>query len=111
MPRSNHLSITSIVLLMASSTAAPAQTPVPSQPGKPSERSSPQDPRSTGSTCPGSNLSERLDRCNGVIPPPRGITPDTTIKPPDTGRTPVIPPPGAPGGNPQIEPKLVEMEG
>jgi hypothetical protein len=64
-----------------------------------------QDPRSTGSICPGDSLSERLDRCQGVIRPPEDIAPDNSIRPPDTGTTPVIPPPGTPGGDPKMEPK------
>jgi hypothetical protein len=69
------------------------------------DQSEPQDPRSTGSICRGDTLSERLERCGGVIPPPRGIAPDNTIRPPDPGTTPVIPPPGSPGGNQDVDPK------
>ena len=54
---------------------------------------------------PGS-LSHELNRSGGVIRPPpthdRGV-----VSPPNQGvsRTPVIPPPGSPGGNPAIQPK------
>jgi hypothetical protein len=54
---------------------------------------------------PGS-LSRELNRSGGVIRPPptrdRGV-----VSPPNQGvsRTPVIPPPGSPGGNPAIQPK------
>jgi hypothetical protein len=41
-------------------------------------------------------LSERLDQTNGVICPP-DIDPGM--------KTPVIPPPGSPGGNPNVQPK------
>jgi hypothetical protein len=92
---------------LLSLTGALAQGPA--QPRDPSgtdvEKSEPQDPRSTGSTCPGENLSERLERCSGVIRPPSGISPDNTIRPPDPGTMPVIPPPGSPGGNPNVDPK------
>jgi hypothetical protein len=33
------------------------------------------------------------------------MNPDNTIEPPDTGRTPVIPPPGSPGGDQRLDPK------
>jgi hypothetical protein len=92
------------------STVALAQAPAPNAPSPPtSDSSSPadprQDPRSTGSTRPGETLSERLDRSDGVIRPPADIAPDNTIRPPDTGTTPVIPPPGSPGGDQRITPK------
>jgi hypothetical protein len=95
-------------LLIGPSSLAPAlaQTsalPGPSEPR--SDRSPPQDPGSTGSTCPGGSLSDRLRRCDGVIPPPNNLNPDNTIEPPDTGRTPVIPPPSSPGGDQQTDPK------
>ena len=49
-------------------------------------------------------LSERLDQTNGVICPP-DIDPGMKAPTPDTGKTPVIPPPGSPGGNPKVQPK------
>ena len=56
---------------------------------------------------PGESLSEHLDRNQGVItPPPTGDADIQTEAPnPDPGTTRVIPPPGAPGGDPTIEPK------
>jgi hypothetical protein len=53
-----------------------------------------------GQAPPAGDLSERLDRSKGVIWPPREIPP-----PPHSGKTPVIPPPGSPGGDQTIEPK------
>jgi hypothetical protein len=58
----------------------------------------------------GPSLSERLDRSKGVIVPPAS-TADTDpgiVKPaPSTGARsmPVIPPPGTPGGDPNVQPK------
>jgi hypothetical protein len=49
-------------------------------------------------------LSERLDQTNGVICPP-DIDPGMKAPTPDAGKTPVIPPPGSPGGNPNVQPK------
>jgi hypothetical protein len=41
----------------------------------------------------------------GVICPPPGIDPDISVPPVGGGRTPVIPPPGTPGGDPSVQPK------
>jgi hypothetical protein len=49
-------------------------------------------------------LSERLDQTNGVICP-LDIDPGMKAPTPDAGKTPVIPPPGSPGGNPNVQPK------
>jgi len=87
---------------------APDRSPSPNPPTSDTTQSADprQDPRSTGAAArPGETLSERLDRTGGVIRPPANLTPDNTIRPRDTGTTPVIPPPGSPGGNPNIEPK------
>ena len=52
------------------------------------------------------SLSDRLERTDGVIRPPGGIDPQMQVPPPEQGsRTPVIPPPGTPGGDRSIEPK------
>ena len=55
----------------------------------------------------GENLSEQLDRNKGVItPPPTGDADIYTDAPnPNPGTTPVIPPPGTPGGDQSIQPK------
>ncbi len=51
-------------------------------------------------------LSQKLDKSEGVIKPPAGVDPEIRVQPPETGGVmPVIPPPGEPGGNPQIQPK------
>jgi hypothetical protein len=42
---------------------------------------------------------------DGVIKPRGDVDPEMTIRPPDAGRTPVIPPPGTPGGDPNVVPK------
>ncbi len=71
-------------------------------------KASPQDPRATaGDKRPGETLSERLDRNSGVIHPPVGVDPGIAAPVPDPhpNSTPVIPPPGTPGGNPTILPK------
>jgi hypothetical protein len=52
-------------------------------------------------------LSEKLDRSGGVIHPPSGVDPGIKQDPPAIGShsTPVIPPPGSPGGKSGVNPK------
>ena len=55
---------------------------------------------------PSGNLSERLNRSEGVIKPPENVDPGLQKPPPDdSGRMPVIPPPGSPGGDQSVKPK------
>jgi hypothetical protein len=49
-------------------------------------------------------LSEKLGQTNGVICPP-DIDAGMKAPTPEGGKTPVIPPPGSPGGNPNVQPK------
>ena len=50
-------------------------------------------------------LSDRLADSKGVICPPSGLDQDMQVKPPGGGQLKVIPPPGTPGGNQNIQPK------
>ena len=50
-------------------------------------------------------LGDKLARSDGVLCPPAGIDPEMRAPTPDAGNTPVIPPPGSPGGDPTIRPK------
>ena len=53
------------------------------------------------------NLSDKLDASGGVIKTPPGVDPEI-VKPapvPEPNSTPVIPPPGVPGGPPGPKPK------
>jgi hypothetical protein len=70
----------------------------------PAEKVEPNDPSATGST---ETLSDKLEKTDGVIRPPTTATPDMTVPAPvpNPGTTPVIPPPGSPGGNQAIVPK------
>ena len=52
----------------------------------------------------GENLSDKLARNDGVICPPN-IDPEIRQPAPETGRMPVIPPPGSPGGDRSVRPK------
>src|SRR6202790_4644261 len=50
-------------------------------------------------------LGDKLARSDGVLCPPSGVDPEIRAPTPDTGNTPVIPPPGSPGGDPNVRPK------
>jgi hypothetical protein len=50
-------------------------------------------------------LSDRLAAGNGVLCPPSGVDPEIRAPTPDVGKTPVIPPPGSPGGDKSVQPK------
>ena len=50
------------------------------------------------------NLSDKLAQSNGVICPPN-LDPGMKAPTPNTGKMPIIPPPGSPGGNPNVQPK------
>jgi hypothetical protein len=49
-------------------------------------------------------LGEKLGQSGGVICPPE-VDPGMKAPTPEGGKTPVIPPPGSPGGNPNVQPK------
>jgi hypothetical protein len=71
----------------------------------PGDRLQPGSPNpSAPSATTGENLSDRLARTDGVICPPN-VDPDIRAPTPDAGKTPVIPPPGSPGGDPALRPK------
>jgi hypothetical protein len=50
-------------------------------------------------------LGDKLSRSNGVLCPPAGVDPEMRAPTPEGGNTPVIPPPGSPGGDPSVRPK------
>jgi hypothetical protein len=53
----------------------------------------------------GEPLGDKLAKSDGVLCPPPGVDPEIRAPTPDAGNTPVIPPPGSPGGNPKLRPK------
>jgi hypothetical protein len=62
------------------------------------------DPKSCASSSGSGDLSNKLSQSNGVICPPdvdQGMRAPT----PNTGKMPIIPPPGSPGGDRNIQPK------
>jgi hypothetical protein len=87
--------------LLAGALAALATAPAAAQ------QPSPPAPDCTpgAQTKPGEPLGDRLAQSKGVICPP-DVDPGMKVPPPDSGsKMPVIPPPGAPGGDRKIEPK------
>ena len=95
------LGITSALGLIAASSGI-AQTRMP-PPDKPAQIV----PEARGSGSSNEPLSDKLDRSGGVIKPPAHVDPGMTKSPPQRGAeaTPVIPPPGTPGGKPGADPK------
>jgi hypothetical protein len=101
------------ILIIATfiSVAAANGAPAPQATGNPSPKE--------GATCPpdikgepptvggGSSapLSDKLAQSKGVICPPAGIDRDMQVTPPSGGHLKIIPPPGTPGGDPNVEPK------
>jgi len=84
-------------------TAPPApQRATECTPMKPSPQQAPK-----GATVgqAGEPLGDRLARSDGVMCPPTGVDPLIRAPTPDTADKPVIPPPGSPGGDPNLRPK------
>ena len=50
-------------------------------------------------------LGDKLAKSDGVLCPPTGIDPGMHTPAPNTGSMQVIPPPGSPGGDPNVRPK------
>jgi hypothetical protein len=108
-------------VLMASTGVAAAQAPPtpatpPAQTAPPATAGNcaptkPVPPRGTiapeGTTTgqAGEPLSDKLAKSDGVLCPPAGVDPEIRAPTPNAGNTPVIPPPGSPGGNPNLRPK------
>jgi hypothetical protein len=75
----------------------------PRLPVAPSQKEPGSDARSSTGEAP--PLSDQLAKSDGVICPPPGVDPEIRAPAPDVGRMPVIPPPGSPGGDPNVRPK------
>lgn len=91
--------------------AAAAQTSQQTAPNMPESKSTVPEkidpPQTSISGNPGQSLSDKLERSGGVITP-QGNMDSGISKPapvPDPGTTPIIRPPGEPGGNPNVQPK------
>jgi hypothetical protein len=97
------------LLLCAASTAAIAQGAPPAavdpRACAPGERLEQGERGPQAPSIAGKNLSDKLARTEGVLCPPPNIDPEIQAPTPDVGKTPVIPPPGSPGGDPNVRPK------
>src|SRR3979411_200032 len=117
-----HSLFLSCMLMAASGTASaqappapttpPAQT-APAAPARANDCSPMQPVAPRGTVSPegattgqrAEPLGDRLAKSDGVLCPPTGVDPEIRAPTPDTGNTPVIPPPGSPGGDPSVRPK------
>jgi len=109
-----------IVLALGVPVIAAAQTPPSSKaPVAPkaerldSTKCAPSDvPSTTGQAVPSEpghagsgNLTDKLAQSGGVICPPAHSDDEIKAPTPPGGAMPVIPPPGSPGGDPNVQPK------
>jgi hypothetical protein len=120
MRTTSHIILAS--LLIAASGSAIAQAPP--APATPLQQTAPPSPqraadctpqdRPNRATAPDGTttgqsrepLGDKLAKSDGVLCPPSGVDPDMHAPAPDSGgNTPVIPPPGSPGGDPTVRPK------
>lgn len=85
-----------------SSRPGASSAPLPEQSACAPESGGPRSGETTGGS---RTLSDQLSQSKGVICPPAGVDPGISAPPLAGGRTPIIPPPGTPGGDPYIEPK------
>jgi len=100
-----------LAALLGGSAVSSAVAVTPTSPnkdqsaGKTAPQTVPEDPATSGSSA--EPLSNKLDRSGGIIHPPGDVDPGMTQAPPavSSQSTPVIPPPGSPGGKPGINPK------
>jgi hypothetical protein len=97
MKRMKLFLVATALAMLPAAAAAYAQAeaePAPAEPcrAEPADKAMPGNGEET--------LSEQLDRCNGVLKPPPHADGEIEEAPPDTGRTPVIPP----GQLPEQEP-------
>jgi hypothetical protein len=92
-------------------TGALGATSLHAQTTMPDGRPRPDCPPGVGANAPSvgqdskRTLSDQLAASKGIICPPAGVDPEMQQRPPEGGALKVIPPPGAPGGNPNIQPK------
>ena len=65
-----------------------------------------QDNSTVGRAGSGEQLGDRLAKSDGVLCPPANVDPAMRAPAPESaGKMPVIPPPGSPGGDPNVRPK------
>jgi hypothetical protein len=91
-------------------TTPPAQTAPPARSNNCSPMQQPVHPSTSApeGTTTGQRteaLGDKLAKSDGVLCPPAGVDPEMRAPTPEGGNTPVIPPPGSPGGDPSVRPK------
>ena len=120
MRKTSNLILASLVIAasgaaIAQAPPAPATPPQATAPPSPQRAAdcTPQD-RPNRATAPDGTttgqsrepLGDKLAKTDGVLCPPSGVDPEMHAPAPDAGgNTPVIPPPGSPGGDPTVRPK------
>jgi hypothetical protein len=104
-------------LLASAATVAEAQAPpsaaTPPQATAPNQNTACAPSNMSGTPAPdgvttGSSsepLGDKLAKSGGVLCPPSTADSEIHAPTPEGGNTPVIPPPGSPGGNPNVVPK------
>jgi hypothetical protein len=105
MRMSSVIAAASGALLASTIALAQPQPPAPRAPLQMPECRRGALPTEPGETTGSADLGDRLARSKGIICPPAGIDPGIAAPPVGGGTTPVIPPPGTPGGDPSIIPK------
>ncbi len=93
-----------LALALAASITSAAAQPAQQAPAAPDRNCSPETRQNTPGANTGADLSDKLAESRGVICPP-AVDSGMAQKPPPEGTIKVVPPPGTPGGNPNIQPK------
>jgi hypothetical protein len=95
-------------LSLALAGTAVAQAPRNGGPGADAKSDAKSDAKPDAKPCTESggsgDLSNKLSQSNSVICPP-DVDPAMKAPTPNIGKMPVIPPPGSPGGNQNVQPK------
>ena len=96
-----------LALLVAGSGPAAAQATSASKciPTQTNPQQGTLSPNGTTTSQNSEPLSDKLAKSDGVLCPPGGVDTDMHVPTPDAGTTPVIPPPGSPGGDQTVRPK------
>jgi hypothetical protein len=94
-----HMTPAALAVVLAGSLASPIAAQAPPSSQIPEKIQPPLSPP------PKNGGKEEFKREDGVIRPPSKIDPEMEAKPRDGSRTPVIPPPGTPGGDENVHPK------
>ena len=107
MSRVTHSVLYAAIAVLLAGAAPASGAPVSSSNASPTADKPSQGKIPEGSGGSSEPLSEKLDRSGGVIHPPNGVDPGIKQDPPAIGShsTPVIPPPGSPGGKSGVNPK------